>query len=680
MAKIFVSYSRKDKTIAGRIVEALEKNELEAWIDWEDIPPTADWLQQIHKGIEEADAFLFLLSPDSIASQVCGQEVDHAVQNGKRLIPIVLRDVNSNSANPALAKVNWIFCRESDDFNGAVEKTLFAIRTDLEWVEAHSRLQIRAVEWEKRAERSLLLRGRDLREAEEKLASAGQKDPLPTDLQRRYVLESRRWESRTRSIVLAVGALVMLALALISVFAVNQRNLANDNALTAVANQHAAETSEARAVSEADARATAQAATEREAKISQSRAIAALSTKYREMSPQLSMLFAVKAFQTANTYEARNSLLTVLQTSPPKSLCRTDAADCLLKDKKSFQGDAIAIDFSPDRKLLAVGGCKTTEGGRCSEAEIIVWDYETWETVGRLNPDNGYVWVVAFSPDSSLLAVGTDNGTILWDFHNGKTFALGDASFNMVLALAFSPDGSKLASAGNSLAVWDVETGGNVAEISREEVPIAYGAAFNPQGNILAFSGCAAFEDICHDGKIAFFDAENYQPLGEPITGQPSEVMGITFTQGGGKLIATNRDGLVTVWDVETHAPFGLPLKESSEISVFNLSSIAFSPDGNLLGVSSDKNITLIDTSGRQPLGLPIKSPDSRVKGISFNSDGTTLASVDHYGVKLWNLDPAYWVELVCTSARRNFSRAEWITFFPDEPYQKTCPQWAEGR
>jgi WD40 repeat protein len=35
-----------------------------------------------------------VISPDSVASPVCGWEVSHAIQNNKRLIPIVRRAVN----------------------------------------------------------------------------------------------------------------------------------------------------------------------------------------------------------------------------------------------------------------------------------------------------------------------------------------------------------------------------------------------------------------------------------------------------------------------------------------------------------------------------------------------------------------------------------------------------------
>jgi hypothetical protein len=46
------------------LTEAFKGQDLDFWIDWEGIPPTVDWWKEIQKGIEEADIFLFLVSPD----------------------------------------------------------------------------------------------------------------------------------------------------------------------------------------------------------------------------------------------------------------------------------------------------------------------------------------------------------------------------------------------------------------------------------------------------------------------------------------------------------------------------------------------------------------------------------------------------------------------------------------
>jgi hypothetical protein len=115
MAKVFVSYSRKDIEFAKWLTGELQKSDLDFWIDWEGIPPTVDWWREIEKGIEEADIFLFLISPDSVKSKVCGKEIDTAVKNGKRIIPIVVRDSSWDETPPQLRHLNYIFIRESDD-------------------------------------------------------------------------------------------------------------------------------------------------------------------------------------------------------------------------------------------------------------------------------------------------------------------------------------------------------------------------------------------------------------------------------------------------------------------------------------------------------------------------------------------------------------------------------------
>ena len=81
MADVFISYSRKDKEFVARLQAALVKHEREPWLDTKDIPPTAEWLQEIYGAIEKADAFVFVISPDSVISKVCQLEIAHAVEH-----------------------------------------------------------------------------------------------------------------------------------------------------------------------------------------------------------------------------------------------------------------------------------------------------------------------------------------------------------------------------------------------------------------------------------------------------------------------------------------------------------------------------------------------------------------------------------------------------------------------
>src|SRR5262245_24300882 len=181
MADIFVSYSRKDKEFVRRLCKALTNINRDTWVDWKDIPSTAEWLKEAYLNIESANAFTFVLSPDSVVSNVCRLELAHAVKHNKRLMPIVYRDVDPANTPPELSARNWIFRREHDDFSEAFQSLIKALDTDLEYVSAHTHWLRRAIEWDTKArDNSLLLRGLDLQSAVKFLIQAdSRKEPGP---------------------------------------------------------------------------------------------------------------------------------------------------------------------------------------------------------------------------------------------------------------------------------------------------------------------------------------------------------------------------------------------------------------------------------------------------------------------------------------------------------------------
>ena len=54
MADVFISYSRKDIEFAQHLHQELESRDREPWVDWRDIPPTAEWLDEVYAGIQAA--------------------------------------------------------------------------------------------------------------------------------------------------------------------------------------------------------------------------------------------------------------------------------------------------------------------------------------------------------------------------------------------------------------------------------------------------------------------------------------------------------------------------------------------------------------------------------------------------------------------------------------------------
>ena len=199
MSHIFISYSRRDLGFAQKIVDALASQNLEMWIDWKSIPKGEDWEQEIYRGIEAADALLFLISPDSIRSRMCNTEIIHALKNRKRILPILLHKTTTSEfldehARAEIERLNWVFCQEEiDDFNTAIDQIRNTIQTDYDWVRFHTALLTKALAWERsNQDRSRLLRGGELKEADQKLVQARHlKEPLLTDLQKLFIQRSK---------------------------------------------------------------------------------------------------------------------------------------------------------------------------------------------------------------------------------------------------------------------------------------------------------------------------------------------------------------------------------------------------------------------------------------------------------------------------------------------------------
>ena len=192
MNDVFISYSRKDQAFVRALDEAFRRCDRDPWIDWEDIRKGEEWWQAIQRGIEGADTFVFVLSPDSVASAVCLDEINHAAQHHKRFLPIVYREgFEMGAVHPKISSHNWLFFRETDDFEQAFQDLQTALDTDLAYVRAHTRLLLRALEWQdKDCGSSYLLRGTDLTEAEQWLLEGATKEPQPTEAHSQYIAAS----------------------------------------------------------------------------------------------------------------------------------------------------------------------------------------------------------------------------------------------------------------------------------------------------------------------------------------------------------------------------------------------------------------------------------------------------------------------------------------------------------
>ncbi len=188
--EVFISYSRKDSDFARKLNIELQNQGKTTWFDQESIAESSDFKTEIFKGIASSDNFLFVISPDSVRSIHCEEEVDYAVSLGKRIITVLCKPTPTEDIAPSLLSVQWI-----DFYNQGFEKgfsqLLRAIDIDREYVSTHTKLSQRTLEWLNKGRlEDLLLRGKELQDTEHWLETV-QKKPAPTPEMIQFVQRSR---------------------------------------------------------------------------------------------------------------------------------------------------------------------------------------------------------------------------------------------------------------------------------------------------------------------------------------------------------------------------------------------------------------------------------------------------------------------------------------------------------
>lgn len=86
--RIFISYSHKDRAVAGKIKRELECYNMKVFLAHEDIEPSAKWVERILSELKSADVFLPIISDNFRNSLWTDQEAGIAIARGMLIIPI----------------------------------------------------------------------------------------------------------------------------------------------------------------------------------------------------------------------------------------------------------------------------------------------------------------------------------------------------------------------------------------------------------------------------------------------------------------------------------------------------------------------------------------------------------------------------------------------------------------
>ena len=676
--KIFISYSRKDKLFVRKLNTALDAAGIDAWVDWEGIELASDWMARITAAIEGGDAFVFVISPDSLKSKVCMDELELGISSNKKIIPVLYREPEKKQKmHPKLASTNWVYLRpKKDDFKNTIPKLIEAIQTDLEWVQQHTRLLQRATEWDqKRRNKSYLLQGTDLEDGEQWMtASTTGPNRSVNPMQAEYISTSRKTSvQRQRNLTIGVGAMLVISI-FFGIFAFLQRNIARQSERDAV-------NSRSTAVANELARATQQAIAEEQRVIAEQQKLIAQENEekaeaqrsaaeakiYQDRDGELdtSTLLAVNALQKLEGLDDAEDILRnnitllpipvkqmnlgarvwAIQPSADQSkFVTTDSAGkaCVwsMEDGSQFfcaQHDGIVYDanFSQDGTILATG----TEKG-----VLTFWNVDTGEQIKSIQYE-GTIWDLNPHPGGRWLGVGRSNAISMIDMTD-LTEALFITLSGEVKTIDFDDTGSFMAmgtSKGN-VTVWAVM--GNQSVGGPKHNGEVIDVELSPDGNWVVSVG----QDSTARSAQSRAGGQRYS-----VT-HGDWVEDVTFGPDSSWFVTASDDNTVRVIDTATGQE-RLRMVHNNFVQ-----KVRVSGDGQWIATTGyDKTLRIWDAaSGAETMQIPLEGIGSSIR---FNRDATRLIVGDYDGhVTLWNIS-----EL---KARRGFQQfSEFVNeahFSPD--------------
>ena len=658
MPDVFISYSRRDsEEFVQRLNGALADAGLDVWVDLEDIPAASDWERDLKDGVLESEAFCFVISPGSVASVHCLNELGEAESRKKRMVPVIHRSVEDREVPPALRRLNWIPQRGhfEDDFDRNVQTLVEAIRTDQEALRAHTRWEREAAEWETGGRNSgQLLHGAELHEAEDWITAQTGREPQPTALQVEYVSASRRAATRRQRMIVGASLAALVISIVLGIAALLQRNEARDQRDRARANE-----------------------------------LAATALAYLENDPEVSLMLALEAAELSPSARSEQALARALSASR-------------VRVTVPGVGEGIQARQSPDGRWLVTG---TSEGAT-------LYDAASGRRLTALGGDLP-VYDLVFAPDSSSVFMGAEDGVVrqftLPDGDQRREFEIGDP----VSSVAIDGSGNVLAATtqrgeielrdlssgveatlpGHDAAVVTVDfarSGPLLISAGEDETTRIWNVVEGEQVGVLRGPSTSRDADVTEDGRTAVtvgfdgrarvWDVAAGEERGASLNDLFSlgRAQSVDLARDERSALVSGQAGGAEIIDLETREPsaaFGGELgivrsaefgangrsvvtmhESSAEARIFDADSVATRLAGSrldaVLATSADGaviaggtyygHVILSDARTGEATGA-FRASQKRIFTIALSADGTRVAAGGRDGfVRIWDVaDPA---------------------------------------
>lgn len=310
--------------------------------------------------------------------------------------------------------------------------------------------------------------------------------------------------------VAAVGVVAVILAIAAGLFGVqSSRNaaIASTREAEAAHERDVASTQEAMAIANANLAATHEAEAEESGRISLSRQLAAQAQLSLDSRKDRALLLAMEALKRGDTVEARRVLFQGVTGQP--------GLETWLYGPTSWVQSAAA---SRDGQWLAAASCTQSmmNGGvevGCPLVNVFVWSVATAQLVAVLEAQTNIVTSLAFSPDNTLLAAATSQGSLFtWSLANEAEVKVAPIANEELTQIQFVGATNKMAILGMSGRIFFYDTQTHTWGYN----PIETGVAFFP-------------------------DPSSFEVIPVPL---------FAINQAGTQLAYTNNERNLVIWDL----------------------------------------------------------------------------------------------------------------------------------
>lgn len=582
--RVFLSYSQKDGDLVSRVAAQLRASDFLVDYDQTEFDPISTgsgidyegpWWESLKRMIAGANVFCLVVSKNSAASKVVGDEIDYAKSLGKRTIAIAIEKIDFRTAPPKLSELQVNQWFVDLPFDRAIRKLINVLNQDSEWLRKSRDLILAAQDWTASGRHAdKLLHGVEISDAEIWSAQRPNTAPPIAEFVLGYIKASRSFQIRRQRIARTAVLVAAMLVGVLGIFVlIGQSQIGTQrSAIFAQLAQLASNASEYDRALRLSAlanrgsilsRVSPEAVTVADSLLLNSPLIAEVVTSttgstVAAVSPDGKIIAigddigSISLIDNAGgEIQLQSNVLRGADRSNPhrindlrfsadssKLLSVTNDGQIRVWDTKrkgllrqiQAQGPRNRIDLSPDGKTLLL--CQSGGG-------IKRWDIDSAHPVLPDISSPSVIYDCAFGSGAKSIITGTNDAVQIWNAGTGQQKASIPINGN-VTTVAQRPQHSEIVvgTTNRQLIVID-----EVLFRATRTIPAhgdtIWGIAFDESGTTAVTAS--------EDSEAKIWDANGWRPL-QTLRGHSGELVNVQSSADGNLFVTGSRDGTARVW------------------------------------------------------------------------------------------------------------------------------------